>query len=484
MLAMKITTRPTPQCRTIPPCDFAEPIARFVPRNRNRLLGLLAGLLFCVSITNAATIRKTDDTSITGDITAIADSKLTIKTTTQPVVIPFEEISQVVLKAPPAPAAPPPPPPPVADNAQQDNDDSPGLFGMLFGSGKGHHTEPTADQPAAAQAHQTATTAPTTGPVEAPSVQVTLTDGDALHAKLTAWANQKINLTLSTNAVMEIPSATVTEIWIGSADLQKKAKALTVETGPEDIAFVAKDNDVISVKGLIKGVDSGALQFQYGDEDRRINLTKIVGLLLRSNAPQPLAGFHQAIRFDNGDRLSGTLSAFEKDQITLDTSGGSVKVLTSSITTIDFVNGRVSSLCDLKPSSVEQTPYFGRVIPYQIDHSLTGSPLILSDGTVSRGIAVHSRCVLVYQLAGDVDRFKTRLGFQQPEGLHGRVAARILGDGKVLYDNPDARGDQTPIDIDVSLTGVKQLSLEIDFGKDQDVGDRVVWANPRLIRGK
>src|ERR1019366_4267583 len=106
-----------------------------------------------------------------------------------------------------------------------------------------------------------------------------------------------------------------------------------------------------------------------------------------------------------------TLSAIEKDFIVLTTSAGPMKIFIPSITTIDFVNGRVSSLCDLKPKTVEQTPYFSRVIPYRIDHSLTGGPLVLQDGSINRGIAVHSRCVLSYELTGDVDRFKTKLGF-------------------------------------------------------------------------
>ncbi len=156
----------------------------------------------------------------------------------------------------------------------------------------------------------------------------------------------------------------------------------------------------------------------------------------------------------------------------------------AAITTIDFVNGRVTSLCDYKPTKVEQTPYFGKLMPYQIDHSLTGGPLVTQDGPVTRGIAVHSRCLLSYELTGDVDRFKTRLAFQQPQGFRGRVEAKVIGDGKTLYENPDARGDQPAIDIDVPLTGVRSLTLEIDFGQNQDVGDRVVWENPRLIRGK
>jgi hypothetical protein len=34
----------------------------------------------------------------------------------------------------------------------------------------------------------------------------------------------------------------------------------------------------------------------------------------------------------------------------------------------------------------------------------------------------------------------------------------------------------------VPLAGAKQLALEVDFGPDQDVGDRILWVEPRLFR--
>ena len=39
-----------------------------------------------------------------------------------------------------------------------------------------------------------------------------------------------------------------------------------------------------------------------------------------------------------------------------------------------------------------------------------------------------------------------------------------------------------PSDINLKVDGVQRLTLEVDFGKNQDVGDRVVWANARLLR--
>ena len=67
-------------------------------------------------------------------------------------------------------------------------------------------------------------------------------------------------------------------------------------------------------------------------------------------------------------------------------------------------------------------------------------------------------------------------------GYLGQAIVRVVGDGKMLFEQSDARGDQPPFDVSVNLSGVQRLTLEVDFGKGQDVGDRVVWANARLLR--
>ena len=129
-------------------------------------------------------------------------------------------------------------------------------------------------------------------------------------------------------------------------------------------------------------------------------------------------------------------------------------------------------------------PYFDRMLEYRVDKSFNGKPLQLAEGQIAKGIAVHSRTVLHYDLGGSFDEFRSKLGFQQPEGKPGQVDVRVIGDGKVLFEKADAKGDQPSTDINVKVSGVKELTLEVDFGKNQDVGDRVVWGNARLIRGE
>ena len=145
-------------------------------------------------------------------------------------------------------------------------------------------------------------------------------------------------------------------------------------------------------------------------------------------------------------------------------------------------NGRQVWLEDLHPSAVVQTPYLDRLMPYQVNQNLTGGPLLLSTGPVSKGIAVHSRCFLTYDIGGGYARFRTVVGFQQPEGKSGRVAIRVNGDGRTLWENPDFKGDEKPVPLDLPITGVSQLVLQVDYGKGQDVGDRVIWGEARLLK--
>ncbi len=434
-----------------------------------------------------ATIHKTDDTTVVGNVTSFENGKLTIATAPKPTAVSLDEISQVVFRDPPA--AKPPTLPPADASVAADN--SPSVAGSVlsafFGSGHSNGNAPAQPPTPPPAVKPKPAKPPTSGPAAMLTAKFSLTDGDVLRGTLQAWADQKLTVKLAAagNDPVQFPSTAVSEIWAGNADLMAKAKALTVEPGPEDVAFVQKDADVVAVKGLVLGVDASSLLFRFGDQDRKIGLGKIVGILLRGNPVKPVDGFHQLFKTDSGEAISGQWTGISGDNAELTAPfGAAMKLPLASLYTVDFLNGRVVYVSDLTPTKIEQTPYFGRLIPYRVDHGPAGGPLVLSDGTYNKGIAVHSRCVLSFDVPGEFERFKTKLGFEIPAGLHGRVVARATGDGKTLYENLDARGDQKPVDIDLDMTHVRTLTLEIDFGNDQDVGDRVVWAMPRLLRSK
>ena len=65
----------------------------------------------------------------------------------------------------------------------------------------------------------------------------------------------------------------------------------------------------------------------------------------------------------------------------------------------------------------------------------------------------------------------------------GNLEARVLGDGKVLWKASDARAGQPALRVGpLDVSGVKQLVLEVDFGKELMMLDRADWVDPILVR--
>jgi hypothetical protein len=116
------------------------------------------------------------------------------------------------------------------------------------------------------------------------------------------------------------------------------------------------------------------------------------------------------------------------------------------------------------------------------DVNLAGGPLKMDGRTYERGLAVHSRSSLTFDLEGQYSTFEALVGFDESAKGLGRVDCRVLADDKEVYANPDLRADAPPVKLALSIAKAKRLSLVVDFGPDQDTGDRVIWANSRLFR--
>jgi hypothetical protein len=367
---------------------------------------------------------------------------------------------------------------------EQDAPEVPGLAWEQVKAGA-EAARSTASAPASSGT-ATATTRKSAPPPPASAWQVRLVGGDQIVGQLVSWDAQQLKVK-TPHGELAVPVKRVREVWHASPDDIAKARAAARTAGSsatEDVAFARKDDQVIPVAGLVLGVDGSALKFRFRDQERSILFDKLVGATLAaSEDAAPDDSLQQTLLLGSGDVISGKWTALEDGAIAMTTPWGvAVKVPVRSVDRVRTKNGRLAFLSDLAPAQVEQVPYFDRLVPFRVDKSLTGGPIKLADGDHAKGISVHSRTVLRYDIGRRFERFRAKVGFQQPEGKAGRAVIRVLGDDKVLREIPDARGDQPPVDLDLSVAGVSRLSLEVDFGADQDVGDRVAWADARLLR--
>ncbi len=192
---------------------------------------------------------------------------------------------------------------------------------------------------------------------------------------------------------------------------------------------------------------------------------------------------YQLFQLANGYHISGSWTGLENGVATCTFPwGGKLLLPTAAIAAVEFRNGKLVYLSDLKPTNVEEVAYFGRPIPYALDKSLLSEPLKLAGKDYRKGLAVHARTVLTYAIGKNYARLKSTIGFDESIPKRGRVTCRVLGDDRELFADADLRADAEPKSLDLDISGVDQLTLEIDFGADEDICDRVIWANARLYR--
>jgi hypothetical protein len=181
--------------------------------------------------------------------------------------------------------------------------------------------------------------------------------------------------------------------------------------------------------------------------------------------------------------VSGRWKSIEEKTWKIETAWGQeLNLPAADVRSVRFRGGQMTYLSDLEPSQVEETPFFSLRFPWRRDVNLAGEPLKMDGRTYDRGLAVHSRSVLTYDLDGRYTTFEALAGFDEAAKGRGRIACRVLADGKELYANPDLRGDAPPARLALPVAGAKRLQLVVDFGRDQDTGDRVIWADARLYR--
>lgn len=321
-----------------------------------------------------------------------------------------------------------------------------------------------------------------------PDVWVYLTGQEKLFGKLESLGEETLRLLTPWEDHVDVPLARVVGIHVGLSNRKESpesfAKRLT-SRGAEDLLLAqTKNGEVVAIPGIVEGTEGSRLRFLYQEKTRTLPLELVEGLVMaarpESKAVETLIS---TFSLSGGIVVSGRWKDLDTAVWKVETGWGpTLKLPAAEVQEVRFRGGQMTYLSDLPPSQVEETPFFGRRLSWRPDVNLLGDPLKMSGQTFERGLAVHSRCVLTYDLDGRYATFETLLGFDDAARGKGRVECRVLADGKELYANPDLRADGPPVQLALPVAGVEQLRLLVDFGRGQDTGDRVIWANARLYR--
>ena len=316
---------------------------------------------------------------------------------------------------------------------------------------------------------------------------VQLSGEDSLRAFVIGGDPEKLILETSWQPALEVPLTQVRGLLFdgGKTEAKNKFDERFVNPGDDDFLLVeSRDGGLAEITGRLLSVNEGSVKINYEGQERSIKLERIQGIVM---AAQPRAnawkGPYQVFRMASGDTLSAAWLKHSETAYQVQPGwGGELDLPRQVVIEIIGKNTKMVNLSELTPLAVEQVPYFDRLMPWVRDKSWNDRPLKLNGKTYGRGLALHSRCVLTYDLGGEFAAFRAVLGIDEDAGERGNANCRILIDEQELFSKVNLRGGEKPVPIEIAVKGARQMKLEVDFGEEQDVGDRVIWANARLYR--
>jgi NPCBM/NEW2 domain len=325
-------------------------------------------------------------------------------------------------------------------------------------------------------------------PSPALDARVYLAGDEQLYGKLEAITEEALTLTTPWGDRVDLPMTRILGVYLGMSDHKETAESFAKRLkarGDKDLLLArSKDGEIVAINGIVEGAKANKLTFLYQEKSRTLPLKMVEGLILaaRPGLKSPTE-VRPIFTLGGGIAISGRWDAIEAAVWKVETPWGQMlKLPAAEVRQVRFQGGQMTYLSDLEPSQVEESPYFGRKVSFRKDANLAGGPLKLDGQVIEKGLAVHARSALTYDLERRYARFEALVGFDESGRKKGRVDCRVLADGKEIYANPDLRADAPSVRLSLPVAGAEQLKLVVDFGPDEDTGDRVIWANARLYR--
>jgi len=162
--------------------------------------------------------------------------------------------------------------------------------------------------------------------------------------------------------------------------------------------------------------------------------------------------------------------------------GQTLRCDASWLARVEVIGGRHVRLRDLVPSEYRSTPFFDRSWPLRVNRNALGGKLRIDGKAYALGLGLHAACLIRWKLDGNYERFTGLVGIDDSAGAWADADVTIRVDSKTPVVFKGLLHLQPPRRIDVDLRGGRELVIEVGFGRNGDVQDRVDLVNAALIR--
>jgi len=373
--------------------------------------------------------------------------------------------------------------------------DGPVITGSIVELDAGRLTVKTADGNVSLELGGLTGLLPKSEPVQPgpkPGVWVDLVDGSAL-VGIDYTASDGRGRLATSDGIVEIPVADIKAVRLQpqtEATAAEWQRILNRQTDG-DLLIVRKGDAIDYHKGVLGNVTDKIVDFDLDGDVLPVKRSKVHGLIHHHPSGRKLPEVLCTITERSGSRWVVRTVKLAGGSLEWVCVGGlAVTRPLGDVEQVDFSQGKIINLGDLKPQSVDWTPFFATSKPLpalkslyapRSNRGLEPDGLRLGGKEYRTGLALHGHTKMVYRLPGQFRRFKATIGIDDRVRPHGNARLVIAGDDRVLLE-ATVKGTDLPKDVDLDITGVRRLSILVDFGEDLGVADHLDLCEARIVK--
>ena len=311
----------------------------------------------------------------------------------------------------------------------------------------------------------------------------TLTDGSLFHGSVIGTTEDDFIVQFGPQRTCRLSLDALTSITAASPSGAAGAKIAEIARDTQrtvDYVVIARNDSASVLRGAVSRIAREHVVVDWNRRTVRVPWPRLAAIFFAAAPPRSSSS---RVFMTSGEVFAGRVRSGTAVSITLQSSVFDNLVLPwNRIDRIECISDRLRFLSDLRPSGYEFEPFFEKSWDYSLDKSLSGQPIRLGGQTYARGVCMHSQAALTYRIGGQYRQLAFVAGILDEMQERGSVTMRVLGDGRQLWQLENVRGGQKPVPAIVSVAGVHELTLAVDFGEDLDLSDHACWAFARLIR--
>ena len=391
-----------------------------------KALHAVACLVLGVSVAVAAELNTLKGKKLTGDLVAVTDQVIVLKTATGDVSTPLPEAMQLQLAAPPEVKLP------------------------------DKYTD------------------------------VELIDGTLFHCKSFLLKGKTIEFVALPDKKITLPLAKVAYILTDAQDpkMQKEWGEIFADRGKRDRFFLLKDGRLDGLEGTFGDADADGKSIPFDlatGGSRKLPIDKLVALLFNNRLEGNIASMVCRVVDSHQNVIVAHKAAVKDGKLTIETvAGASIEYATlQPVVMLDYSKDKVVFVSEMKFKEENLTG--DTSVRCTRDINLDNQPIQVDGVIYQKGLVVHAGMLLTFDLGGDYKEFKAVIGYDLTANSVSDVKVSFVADGRPLYSADIHRGEKpSPITLDVKK--VRQLMVTVTPTEGLFIGRQVALADAKVTK--